>query len=120
MPAYAWLLRDDLAFDKIQRSVDAMAMLGVPYGDAVNHAEAMARAQAHGISDEIVRQGGPKGLEGKKIVALIAYLQRLGTDIKKAPPASSGATTPLAQGPAPLPVLAQNTTVGAAAPGAKQ
>ena len=40
------------------------------------------------IAAEIVKQGGPKGLESKKIIALIAYLQRLGTDIKKAPPAA--------------------------------
>ena len=120
MPAYAWLLQDDLAFDKIQKSVDAMAMLGVPYGDAVNHAEAMARAQAHVISEEIVHQGGPKGLEAKKIIALIAYLQRLGTDIKKAPPAPGGASAPLAQTAADVrPALAQNT-LGAAAPGEKQ
>jgi cytochrome c oxidase cbb3-type subunit I/II len=87
MPKYPWLVSDDLDFGTVQPRVDAMAMLGVPYGEAVKHGEAMARAQAQGIAGELQAQGGPAGLENKKIVALIAYLQRLGTDIRKAPPA---------------------------------
>ena len=85
MPPYPWLLKDDTDFAGIQARVDVMAMLGVPYGDSVNKAEAQAREQAKQIAGEIQTQGGPAGLEGKKIVALTAYLQRLGTDIKKAP-----------------------------------
>jgi len=89
MPRYPWLLKDDTEFGVIQQRVDAMAMLGVPYGDAVNNkAEQMARDQAKTIATEILSQGGPAGLENKKIVALIAYLQRLGTDIKKQPAAA--------------------------------
>jgi cytochrome c oxidase cbb3-type subunit I/II len=86
MPAYAWMLKDDLDFAGIQASVDAMAMLGVPYGEALTRAEAMARAQAAEIAGEIAKQGGPAGLENKEIVALVAYLQRLGTDIKRPAP----------------------------------
>ena len=48
--------------------------------------EAAAREQAQAIADEIVVQGGPEGLAEKQIVALIAYLQRLGTDITKPEP----------------------------------
>ena len=55
-----------------------MAMLGVPYGDAVNSAPPMARAQADAIAAASRRTGGPAGLADKEIVALIAYLQRLG------------------------------------------
>ena len=84
MPRYPWLLTEATEFSEIQPRVDAMVMLGVPYGDAVNHAEPMARAQAEQIAAEIVKQGGPEDLADKKIVALTAYLQRLGTDIKKA------------------------------------
>jgi cytochrome c oxidase cbb3-type subunit I/II len=93
MPKYPWLLSDDLDFSTVQPRVDAMALLGVPYGKAVMHAEPMAREQARNIAAEIHAQGGPSGLDGKKIVALVAYLQRLGTDIKKTPgatPAGSG------------------------------
>jgi cytochrome c oxidase cbb3-type subunit I/II len=64
-----------------------MALLGVPYGEAVKRAEPMARAQAAEIAGRVVEQGGPAGLETKKIIALTAYLQRLGTDIKKFKPA---------------------------------
>ena len=83
MPSYAWLERTDLDFASIQKRGDAMAMLGVPYGEAVLHGEAMAHAQSREIAQRIEQQGGPKNLESKQIVALIAYLQRLGTDIKK-------------------------------------
>ncbi len=85
MPRYPWMLSDDLDFSVIQSRVDAMAMLGVPYPDAVQgQAEHLARAQAKQVADEITTQGGPSGLEEKQIVALVAYLQRLGTDIKTA------------------------------------
>ncbi len=89
MPRYPWMLEDDIEFEKIQGRVDVMTMLGVPYGDAVNKAEEMAREQAKEIADEVVAQGGPEGLEEKKIVALTAYLQRMGTDISKQPEPSS-------------------------------
>jgi cytochrome c oxidase cbb3-type subunit I/II len=68
-----------------------MAMLGVPYGDAVTHAEQMARAQAKDVAADIEKNGGPANLQDKDIVALIAYVQRLGQDIKLATPAPTGA-----------------------------
>jgi cytochrome c oxidase cbb3-type subunit I/II len=82
MPAYAWLEQNDLDFGSVQKKVDAMAMLGVPYGNAVLHAEQLAHEQSREIAARIASQGGPKHLENKQIVALVAYLQRLGTDIK--------------------------------------
>ena len=88
MPAYPHLLTNDLDFGSIQQRVNVMAMLGVPYGEAVKEgrAEAMAREQAQRIADELVQQGGYSGLENKQIIALVAYLQRLGTDISAALP----------------------------------
>jgi cytochrome c oxidase cbb3-type subunit I/II len=85
MPPYAFLLERELEFDTIQPRIDVMAMLGVPYGKALYQAEAMAREQANEIASEIETHGGPEGLETKQIIALVAYLQRLGTDIKRAP-----------------------------------
>jgi cytochrome c oxidase cbb3-type subunit I/II len=84
MPRYPWLLRNALDFAGIQGRVDAMAMLGVPYGDAVNRAPEMAREQARQIATDIAAQGGPADLSDKEVVALIAYMQRLGTDIRGA------------------------------------
>jgi cytochrome c oxidase cbb3-type subunit I/II len=77
-----------------------MAMLGVPYADAVSKAEAMARTQAGELAAAIVAQGGPPGLESKKIIALVAYLQRMGQDIKKQTPANP-AVKPVAMGATP-------------------
>ena len=106
MPAYPRLETNVIDFPTIQKHVDAMAMLGVPYGDAVNKAPEMAKAQAAQIAASIEAAGGPKGLADKEIVALTAYLQRLGRDIKNA---SGTATTPAAAAiPAAKPVaLAQ-------------
>jgi len=86
MPAYPKLLTDEIDFGAVQKHVDGMAMLGVPYGDAVigDNASRMARVQAKTIADGIVQQGGPSNLDTKEIVAITAYLQRLGRDIKQA------------------------------------
>jgi len=88
MPAYPWLMEKSVDFEAVQRRVDVMAMLGVPYGEAVERAPEMAREQAAQITAELVEQGQDEGLrrlEDKQVIALIAYLQRLGTDLNKAP-----------------------------------
>ncbi|MEK7402343.1 MAG: cytochrome-c oxidase, cbb3-type subunit I, partial [Gemmatimonadota bacterium] len=92
MPPYAQFLTTPLDFDVIQSRVNAMSMLGVPYGDAVNNAPAMAREQAKALGAAIAEQGGPSGLADKQIVAMVAYLQRLGRDIKVATPSQSAST----------------------------
>ncbi len=89
MPAYPWMLTDQLDFEGIQASVDAMVMLGVPYGEAVNDAPGMARTQAEAIAQSIASQGGPTDLSDKEIVAMVAYLQRLGRDVSA--PSAAGA-----------------------------
>ncbi len=94
MPAYSQLERNALDFDFIQKRVDAMVMLGVPYGEAVNRAPQMAREQATLIAAGIEAQGGPTGLADKEVIALVAYLQRLGRDIKT--PGVAAATPRLA------------------------
>jgi cytochrome c oxidase cbb3-type subunit I/II len=101
MPAYPKLQVNVIDFATIQKHVDVMAMLGVPYGDAVNRAPQMAREQAQQIAAGIEAAGGPKGLQDKEIVALTAYLQRLGRDLKNAtvgaaPPALPKPVAPVA------------------------
>jgi cytochrome c oxidase cbb3-type subunit I/II len=86
MPSYPYLLTRRVDFAGIQNRVDAMAMLGVPYGDALKRAPEMAREQARAVARGIEEQGGPSRLDDKEIVALVAYLQRLGKDAR-----SSGA-----------------------------
>ena len=83
MPAYGHLMTAELDFEGIQSRVDAMAMLGVPYGEAVSNAPSMARAQALTIANSIAAGGGDSGLETREIVAMIAYMQRLGRDTRQ-------------------------------------
>jgi cytochrome c oxidase cbb3-type subunit I/II len=85
MPAYPWLFRDKTDFGVIHKKVSVMKKMGVPYTDAeVETAEADARKEAAEIAGRLVAQGVPtQKLEEKEIVALIAYLQRLGADAKK-------------------------------------
>jgi cytochrome c oxidase cbb3-type subunit I/II len=88
MPSYPHLLSDEIPWDAIQTRVNVMAMLGVPYdAQALSHADSMARAQAQDVGKALVANGGPKGLETRDVIALIAYLQRLGRDIQLAQPA---------------------------------
>jgi cytochrome c oxidase cbb3-type subunit I/II len=92
MPAYPWLARDPVDWSAVGRGVAAQVTLGVPYTrDAAANAVALAKTQGQRIAGEIVQQGGPAGLEETKVVALIAYLQRLGTDIKQTTAAAAGA-----------------------------
>jgi cytochrome c oxidase cbb3-type subunit I/II len=80
----------------IDNKIRAMQTLGVPYLPGFDlKAVADLKNQAHLIATDIVKNT-PKGalngvspaskikeLENKKLIALIAYLQRLGTDVKK-------------------------------------
>ena len=84
MPAYPWMLSDPLDFSSIPVVMRAHQIIGVPYSDdEISGGIASATEQAAAIAAEVVVQGGPENLEDKQIVALIAYLQRLGTDITK-------------------------------------
>ena len=99
MPAYPAMLTSPADFGSIQARVDAMLMLGVPYGNLIDRAESAAREQAAQIAAEIVEQGGPADLADKEIVAMTAYLQRLGTDLFKAPPDATKDGAPVALTP---------------------
>lgn len=112
MPPYPWLLRDDLDFASIPSRLRALSRVGVPYSDAeITGAVAAAEAQAAEIAREVASQGGPAGLERKEIAALVAYLQRLGTDLRTGQtprdPASNNDTAP---------IPADSLNVGAARP----
>jgi cytochrome c oxidase cbb3-type subunit I/II len=91
MPAYPWMMTRTVDFAAIQRRVDVLAMLGHPFGEALQRAPEMAREQARAIAASIEAQGGPPGLEDKEIVAMVAYLQRLGTDLRRTAPAPTPA-----------------------------
>jgi cytochrome c oxidase cbb3-type subunit I/II len=92
MPAYPAFASNVIPWDVIPKRVDVMAMLGVPYGDAINHSVEMAKAQAAQIAANIRKDGGPSGLDDKEIVAVVAYIQRLGRDISAGAPPPATAT----------------------------
>jgi cytochrome c oxidase cbb3-type subunit I/II len=83
MPSYPHMLADDIDWDVIQSRVDVNAMLGAPYGaQALANAPGLAREQANEYAKKLVAAGGPMGMEDKDVIAMIAYLQRLGVDIR--------------------------------------
>ena len=86
MPNYPHLATTELDYDSIPARVRAMVVLGVPYGDEeVARSTELAREQARSIIAEIVEQDGAEAVdpawESSQAVAVVAYLQRLGTDI---------------------------------------
>ncbi len=85
MPRYQWLLTQEMDFSDTARKIEVSMMLGVPYTPAqAEGAVEAAKAQAKSIAEEVASQDPAyAGLEDKKIIALVAYLQRLGVDIKK-------------------------------------
>ncbi|SDM10075.1 cytochrome-c oxidase, cbb3-type subunit I [Siphonobacter aquaeclarae] len=83
MPAYPWLLEQTLDNSQLEAKLKTMQSLGVPYEDyAISEAQENVRQQAGEITARLKKEG-IKVAADKEIIALIAYLQRLGTDIKK-------------------------------------
>jgi cytochrome c oxidase cbb3-type subunit I/II len=83
MPSYSFLIDDNLDTASTPLKINAMRKLGVPYeAGYANSANADLMAQAKLISDDLQKEG-IKVAPNKEIIALIAYLQRLGTDITK-------------------------------------
>jgi len=79
MPSYPWLANKNRDYLPLRKELSVMKYLGVPYDDqTVANADIVAQKEAIEIAKEIEANGGPKGLEKKEIVALIAYLQSLG------------------------------------------
>ena len=84
MPPYPWLLEKELDLDNLPRILTVMRQIGVPYSDAdIASSVENAQRQADEIATEVYAQGGPQGLEDREIVALVAYLQRLGVDYQE-------------------------------------
>jgi cytochrome c oxidase cbb3-type subunit I/II len=84
MPPYRWLLDGDADFLSLPSRMKAMQALGVPYTDEqVAGGEQASRNQARDLADRLDQQEGGSitGVEKKQVIALIAYLQRLGTDL---------------------------------------
>lgn len=82
MPPYPWLLSWELDVEAAPARLKALQRVGVPYSDEqIARAITDAQAQADEIAMGVAATGGPADLQDKEIVALVAYLQRLGTDL---------------------------------------
>jgi cytochrome c oxidase cbb3-type subunit I/II len=82
MPAYPWLFEQSIDEKTTAGKINAMRKMGVPYERGY---DATANDDLEKQADEIVKSLKADGIEvapEAEIVALIAYLQRLGTDIK--------------------------------------
>ena len=101
MPAYQWLVLNEHDRSDIQGKMEAMVSLGVPYTEEeITNAEASMEEQSIQIEENLYADpdfvktyeadkkfAAENGLDfvemrDREIVSLIAYLQRLGTDIK--------------------------------------
>jgi cytochrome c oxidase cbb3-type subunit I/II len=82
MPPYEWLFYHGIDLDATAGKINALRTVGVPYPEGY---EDIANEDLLNQANEIVNTLSMDGIqvhpEGE-IIALIAYLQRLGTDIK--------------------------------------
>jgi len=82
MPNYDWLLTQNLDTTTTVAKINAMRTLGVPYAVGYEKiANADLNKQATEIADNLAKDH-MKVKSNKEIIAIIAYIQRLGTDIK--------------------------------------
>lgn len=82
MPAYSWLFEQVIDKEQTAKKISALRTVGVPYEEGF---EEIANEQLDKQAAEITANLKGDGIEvmpDTEIVALIAYLQRLGMDIK--------------------------------------
>jgi len=83
MPRYPWLLTQKLDTKSLPARISALRKVGVPYPAGYENGEALKDLEKQ--ADTIVtnlKVGSVEAQPDKEIIAMIAYLQRLGTDIK--------------------------------------
>jgi cytochrome c oxidase cbb3-type subunit I/II len=84
MPIYPWLFKKKTDYAVLSKKLSVMKAVGVPYSEEeIANAEVNAQAQAQDIMTKLAADGVPETMKDKQIVALIAYLQRLGVDAAK-------------------------------------
>lgn len=84
MPRYPWLLVKEIDVKSTTSKLAVMQKLGVPYTDEeIKTGKTHLEQQAEQIASELREQGIKEADAKKEIIALIAYLQRLGTDVEK-------------------------------------
>lgn len=92
MPAYPWMAEDKIDVKHLEGKISAMRTLGVPYPDGFESiALDSLKSQAKTISRSVLAKIKDQGIYSEseveemhmtEVIAIIAYLQRLGKDIK--------------------------------------
>ena len=85
MPNYPWLLTQKLDTTSLPARIQALRKVGVPYAEGFENGPAQKDLQAQ--AEKVVgnlKTGSITADSDREIIAVIAYLQRLGTDIKAA------------------------------------
>lgn len=84
MPRYPWLFTNSLDTEYTQQKLNVMVKLGVPYSqEYIDNWETYLNQQSEEITKDLKAQLDDIDVRSTdEIIALIAYLQRLGTDIK--------------------------------------
>jgi cytochrome c oxidase cbb3-type subunit I/II len=83
MPPYPWLATNIMDHADVPAKIRTLQKLGVPYPEGYDaQANADLTLQANKIAANL-KTAGVEVMPESEMVALIAYLQRLGTDIKK-------------------------------------
>lgn len=82
MPAYEHMIDDDLDVTTTSNKIKAMQTLGVPYPKGYEKEQCLSDllSQQKSIQASLAKDG-IKVSENKEVIAMIAYLQRLGKDI---------------------------------------
>jgi cytochrome c oxidase cbb3-type subunit I/II len=90
MPRYTWLFEQKIDYASLPKKLSVMKTLGVPYSDEeIANGIANAQKQAEEITANLVESKVPAEVLDKEIVALVAYLQRLGKDYGQAAAATA-------------------------------
>ena len=96
MPSFTWLYDDVLDIEHTEGKIITMRKLGVPYAAGYeSQAVADLKAQAEKITADL-KTAGLDTPPDREIVAVIAYLQRLGVDIKSQPATPGASAQPVA------------------------
>jgi cytochrome c oxidase cbb3-type subunit I/II len=83
MPPYPWMVNNMMDHNDLPAKIRTLQKLGVPYPEGYDQqAKTDLMVQAEQIVANL-KSSGVEAMPESEIVALIAYLQRLGTDIKK-------------------------------------
>jgi cytochrome c oxidase cbb3-type subunit I/II len=89
MPRYSWFAENDIDYSSLESKMETLRTLGVPYTDAdISGAVESLKTQANAVvsklreDDSFVTDFGDQDYSNKEVIAVIAYLQRIGMDIK--------------------------------------